>query len=189
MKWIQLVSTAAPALAAALTLPLCAAQAVAQVSPTLANAVSDGRSADTWLRDGDVLFFQYAPKTLHFRPSPNHVKWTNMVAAEIHSKYDRVWGADQTIMGLALFDNSFGQFSQYIYWGQKWDLHPNFYAKVTAGLLHGYSGKYRDKIPFNKLGVAPAIVPSVGLRFGNASIEGILLGGSAFMFAAGYTFK
>ncbi len=178
-----------PLAAVTMTVALCAAPSFAQISPTLANAVTDGRSANTWLRDGDVLFIQYAPKTIHFSPSPNHAKWTNMVNVEIHSKYDRVWGADQTIMGLALFDNSFGQFSQYVYWGQRWDLHPKIYAKVSAGLLHGYRGKYRDKIPFNKAGVAPAVVPSLGFRVGNASIEGILLGGSAFMFAAGYTFR
>ena len=174
---------------AAATMTLCAAQSFAQISPTLADAVTDGRTADTWLRDGDVLLFQYAPKTIHFRPSPNHAKWTNMVNMEIQSKYDRVWGADQTLFGLALFDNSFGQFSQYVYWGQKWDLHPNVYAKVTAGLLHGYHGKYRDKIPFNRAGVAPAIIPAIGVRFGNLSIEGILLGGAAMQFAVGYTFR
>ena len=108
---------------------------------------------------------------------------------EIQSKYDRVWGADQTLFGVALFDNSFGQFSQYVYWGQKWDLHPNVYAKVTAGLLHGYHGKYRDKIPFNRAEIAPAIIPAIGVRFGNLSIEGILLGGAAMQFAVGYTFR
>ena len=168
---------------------LCAGPSFAQISPTLADAVTDGRTANTWLRDGDVLFFQYAPKTIHFNPSPNHAKWTNMVNVEIQSKYDRVWGADQTLFGLALLDNSFGQFSQYIYWGQKWDLHPNVYAKITAGLLHGYRGQYRDKIPFNRAEIAPAVIPAVGVRFGNVSVEGILLGGSAFMFAAGYTFR
>jgi hypothetical protein len=174
---------------AAWAVALCALPTFAQISPTLANAVTDGRSANTWLRDGDEIFVQYAPKTLHFSPSPNHVKWTHMVNGEIRSKYDRVWGADQTLFGLALFDNSFGQFSQYVYWGQKWDLTPNIYAKVTAGLLHGYRGKYRDKIPFNKLGIAPGIVPSVGLRFGNVSIEGILLGGSGAQLAVGYSFR
>jgi hypothetical protein len=180
MKWFQRAATA--------TLALCAFQVCAQNAPTPASAVG-GRSADTWLRDGDVLFIQYAPKTIHFSPSPEHAKWTHLVNLEIRSQYDRVWGADETLFGLALFKNSFDQSSQYLYWGQKWDLHPNFYAKVTAGLLHGYRGKYRDKIPFNRAEIAPAIIPSIGLRMGNVSIEGILLGGSAFQFAIGYTFK
>lgn len=174
---------------AAAALALCAAQTFAQISPTLADAASAGRSADTWLRDGDVLFIQYAPKTLHFSPSPDHAKWTHLVNVEIQSKYDRVWGADRTLFGVALFENSFGQFSQYLYWGQSWDLHPNVYAKLSAGLLHGYRGKYRDKIPFNRAEVAPAIVPAIGLRWGNVSLEGILLGGAAFQFALGYTFR
>ncbi len=173
----------------AAALALCATTTFAQISPTLADAVTDGRTANTWLRDGDEIFLQYAPKTLHFHPSPDHAKWTNMVNAEIRSNYDRVWGADQTLFGLALFDNSFGQFSQYIYWGQKWDLHPNVYAKVTAGLLHGYRGKYRDKIPFNRAEIAPAIIPALGVRYGNVSIEAILLGGAAAQFAIGYTFR
>ena len=184
MKWFQSFAAAA--------LTLCAmysTHTMAQSVPASATVASSGRNADTWLRDGDVLFFQYAPKTLHFSPSPDHAKWSNMVNVEIRSQYDRVWGADETLFGVALFDNSFGQFSQYLYWGQKWDLHPNVYAKVTAGLLHGYRGQYRDKIPFNRAGVAPAIIPSLGLRVGNASVEGILLGGSAFMFAVGYTFR
>lgn len=184
MKLCTPVAVAALALSA-----LCGAHAVAQISPTLADAVKDGRSADTWLRDGDEIFLQYAPKTIHFHPSPNHAKWTHLLNAEIRSKYDRVWGADQTLFGVALFDNSFGQFSQYVYWGQIWDLHPNFYAKVTAGLLHGYRGKYRDKIPFNRAEIAPAIIPSLGVRYGNLSIEGILLGGSAAQFAIGYSFR
>ena len=184
MKLSTPVAVAALALSA-----LCSAHAVAQISPTLADAVKDGRSADTWLRDGDELFFQYAPKTIHFHPSPNHAKWTHLLNAEIRSQYDRVWGADQTLFGVALFDNSFGQFSQYVYWGQKWDFHPNFYAKVTAGLLHGYRGKYRDKIPFNRAEIAPAIIPSLGVRYGKLSIEGILLGGSAAQFAVGYSFR
>jgi hypothetical protein len=188
MKWIQYVQYVQLA-TVALALPLASASASAQASPTLANAVNDGRSADTWLRDGDELFLQYAPKTFHFSPSPEHAKWSHMVNVEIRSKYDRVWGADQTLFGLALFKNSFDQFSQYVYWGQKWDLHPNIYAKVTAGLLQGYRGKYRDKIPLNKLGVAPAIIPSIGLRFGNFSVEGVLLGGAAAQVAVGYSFK
>ncbi len=172
---------------------LCAAHAFAQAAPATATAPaaasSDGRNADTWLRDGDVFYVQYAPKTLHFNPSPEHAKWTHLVNVEIQSQYDRVWGADHTLMGVALFDNSFGQFSQYVYWGQIWDVHPNVYAKVTAGLLHGYRGKYRDKIPFNRLEVAPAIIPAIGLRIGNATVEGALLGGAAFIVGVGYTFR
>ena len=47
---------------------------------------------------------------------------------------------------------------------------------------------YKNNIPFNGAGVAPAIIPSVGLRYGNFRVEGIVLGFSALMFNVGYTF-
>ena len=42
------------------------------------------------------------------------------------------------------FTNSFGQFSQYLYGGLKWRPiaeHQPFYVKLSAGVLHGYSGE------------------------------------------------
>lgn len=153
-----------------------------------AAATADGRNADTWLRDGDRIYVGFSPYTEHFRHNPEYAKHTYLVDLGIQSNYDRVWGADATLFGLAVFKNSYGQPSQYIYWGQQWDIKPWLYAKVTAGLLHGYKGKYKTNIPFNDLGVAPAIIPSVGLRYGNFRVEGVVLGFSALMFNVGYTF-
>ena len=153
-----------------------------------APAPASGRNADTWLRDGDRIYVGFSPYTEHFRNNPEYAKHTYLVDLGIQSKYDRVWGSDATLFGLAVFKNSYGQPSQYIYWGQQWDIKPWLYAKVTAGLLHGYKGKYKNNIPFNGAGVAPAIIPSVGLRYGNFRVEGIVLGFSALMFNVGYTF-
>ena len=153
-----------------------------------APAPASGRNADTWLRDGDRIYVGFSPYTEHFRHNPEYTKHTYLVDLGIQSNYDRVWGSDATLFGLALFKNSYGQPSQYIYWGQQWDIKPWLYAKVTAGLLHGYKGKYKNNIPFNGAGVAPAIIPSVGLRYGNFRVEGIVLGFSALMFNVGYTF-
>ena len=158
-----------------------------QAAPA-ASAAADGRNADTWLRDGDRIYVGFSPYTEHFRHNPEYTKHTYLVDLGIQSNYDRVWGSDATLFGLALFKNSYGQPSQYIYWGQQWDIKPWLYAKVTAGLLHGYKGKYKNNIPFNGAGVAPAIIPSVGLRYGNFRVEGIVLGFSALMFNVGYTF-
>lgn len=153
-----------------------------------APAATDGRNADTWLRDGDRVYVGFSPYTEHFRHNPEYAKHTYLVDLGIQSQYDKVWGSDATLFGLAIFKNSYGQPSQYIYWGQQWDIKPWLYAKVTAGLLHGYKGKYKTNIPFNDLGVAPAIIPSVGLRYGNFRVEGVVLGFSALMFNVGYTF-
>ncbi len=158
-----------------------------QAAPA-ASAAADGRNADTWLRDGDRIYVGFSPYTEHFRHNPEYARHTYLVDLGIQSNYDRVWGADATLFGLAIFKNSYGQPSQYIYWGQQWDIKPWLYAKVTAGLLHGYKGKYKTNIPFNDLGVAPAIIPSVGLRYGNFRVEGVVLGFSALMFNVGYTF-
>jgi hypothetical protein len=161
----------------------------AQSTPaTQTAAQSEVRNAETWLRDGDRIFVQYGVYNTHFNPKPDHVNENHKVTIQILSNYDRVWGADKTLIGLSVLKNSFGQPTQYLYWGQQWDLGEHVYAKVTAGLIHGYKGKYRDKIPFNKLGIAPAIVPSIGLRYRDFSVEGILLGASAFMVGVGYTF-
>ena len=177
--------------AAALGAISCAA--FAQTSPVtpmgaMSATSADGRTADTWLRDGDTFSLQYGFYTKHRSYSAEHVDHNRLVNFEIQSNYDRVWGADKTLVGVAVLRNSFGQPSQWLYWGQRWDFNDYVYAKVTAGLLHGYKGKYRDKIPFNKAGVAPGIIPTLGFRFKGVSIETILLGGNALMFAVGYQF-
>ena len=40
-----------------------------------------------------------------------------------------------------------------------------WYFKLTGGLLHGYKEPYDDKIPLNDLGVAPAILPTLGFQY------------------------
>ena len=59
--------------------------------------------------------------------------------------------------------------------------------KVTAGLLHGYKGEYRDKIPFNHYEIAPAIIPSVGYCWSRYCGEFVLLGGAGALFTIGLT--
>ncbi|TAG01413.1 MAG: sn-glycerol-3-phosphate transporter [Burkholderiales bacterium] len=168
---------------------LLASVAIAQSAPAMGVAAAAGNSSsDTWLRDGDRVFFQYSVYNKHWTKNPEHVNRNHLLNFQIQSNYDRVWGADKTLFGLAFFKNSFGQPSQFLYWGQQWDFNDYFYAKVSAGLLHGYKGKYKDKIPFNKLGVAPAILPTLGMRYKNASVEAIILGNSALMIGVGYTF-
>ena len=50
----------AGAIVALVVSTLTASPCFAQISPTLADAVTDGRTANTWLRDGDNLFVQYS---------------------------------------------------------------------------------------------------------------------------------
>ena len=93
---------------------------------------------------------------------------------------------DQRLCGAALFTNSFGQPSAYAFMGKTWnDLAPGWpqvYATVTAGIIYGYVGAYKDKVPLNVGGFSPVIVPSVGYRFHrHLGLEVQILGTAAFM--------
>ncbi|MCX4188530.1 hypothetical protein OMP95_11805 [Methylophaga sp. OBS4] len=95
---------------------------------------------------------------------------------------------DCRLYGLALFDNSFGQFSQYLYTGKVWNYHgglEGFHTKLTVGLLHGYKGEFQDKIPFNHYGIAPAIVPGAGYKNGRFGADVFMLGLSGLLFTVG----
>lgn len=76
------------------------------------------------------------------------------------------------LYGLAVFNNSFGQFSQYLY----------------GGMLHGYKGDYRDRVPLNDLGVSPAVIPGIGYQEGRFGADAYLLGFSGVLFTVGMDF-
>jgi len=99
--------------------------------------------------------------------------------------------SDQWLYGLGLFNNSFDQFSQYVYGGYQFEFDnslQNFHAKLTAGIIHGYKGEFQDKIPFNNSGYAPAIIPSVGWKKDKLGFDVILLGKAGLLFTVGYDF-
>ncbi len=121
--------------------------------------------------------------TRHYSPDPEHNNSQNMLGLEFELPDSRLWG-------LAVFDNSFDQSSQYLYYGRKWGTSHSdrWYLKVTGGLLHGYKGEYEDKIPLNNLGVAPAIIPALGYTRNQFFVEFVQLGFSAGMITIGRTF-
>jgi MFS superfamily sulfate permease-like transporter len=88
--------------------------------------------------------------------------------------------------GLAVFNNSFGQPSAYAFVGKTWPgllpRWPDLYLSVSAGIIYGYVGKYKDKVPLNVGGFAPAIIPTIGYRLSDRyGLEVQLLGTAAFM--------
>jgi hypothetical protein len=133
----------------------------------------------------DELRFSYAPSAFHRSASANHVKYNNLFSIELLTERWRILGADRTTIGAAFFNNSFGQPCQYVFGGPEWDLMPLksgwLFANVTAGAIHGYSGEYQNKIPFNRYGTAPAAIPSIGWRYSQASIVMSLLGNSGLL--------
>jgi hypothetical protein len=127
--------------------------------------------------------FQTSIYTYHWSHDPEHVSNSKLLDIEFEA-------TNRWIFGFAYFDNSFGQPSQYLYAGYSWPLFKTdwTYFKLTGGFLHGYKDPYEDKIPLNGLGVAPAIVPSFGLRYKRVFTEMQILGTAALTWTVGFNF-
>ena len=132
--------------------------------------------------DNGFWLVQTSVYTTHFSPAPEHVNHQDLLGIERNEASGLVYGA-------ATFRNSFGQRSYYGYAGMRFESGSfPLYAKVTGGLLKGYRGEYRDKIPFNRYGIAPVIIPGFGINLGPVNAEAILLGASAAMLNVGVRF-
>jgi hypothetical protein len=127
--------------------------------------------------------FQTSVYTKHWDPDPDHENNSKLLNIEFTE-------ASGWSYGFAHFDNSFGQPSQYLYAGRTWRLLKKDWAyfKLTGGFLHGYKEPHEDKIPFNGLGVAPAIIPTFGLQYKRVHSELQILGLSAITITAGFSF-
>lgn len=131
---------------------------------------------------GNILMIQAAPTAFHYSSSPDYKGTPWLVGAEL--QFPSNW-----LGGYAYFNNSFDQKCNYLYAGYTWhfsEKDPNWYLKVTAGALEGYRGQYRDKIPFNHSGVAPAIVPGVGYKFDRLNVQVNPFGTAGVMVTVGY---
>ena len=130
-------------------------------------------------KDKDFWYVQTSVFTKHFSPDPDHNNNQDLIGLEYND-------ASGWLAGGATFRNSFSQRSYYAYAGKRFDSE-NYpvYLKLTGGLLEGYHGQYQDKIPLNRFGVAPVIIPSVGAYYGPVAAELVLLGFNAAMITAG----
>lgn len=145
-----------------------------------ASAADDAATAD----DPHPFSFQTSVATRHFHPSPTHNNHQNLLNLEWNYK-------DNLLVGGAWFRNSYRQPTKLVYWGAKFhplDSVPDAYVKVVAGLIHGYKGEYRDKIPFNGSGTAPVVLPAVGYCYKRACSELIVFGTAGAMLTAGVKF-
>ena len=180
-------ATASRAVLAACTLLLVAA-APALATPATPESTSEPPAA----RFGEGLRISYAPKAFHVTSDPDFVDWNHIVAFEWVTARYRFWGADRSHLGLSLFDNSYGQFSQSIYAGLEWNwtrvAGGELFVALSLGLVNGYEDPWADKVPLNEqLGVGVTLVPALGWQrdaFGLA----LSLSGSAFVLRASYTF-
>ncbi|MFD2229586.1 sn-glycerol-3-phosphate transporter [Alkalimarinus sediminis] len=140
-------------------------------------------SAD-WLEEGDQFYFQTSLYTVHYDPQDEHNNKQELINVEFQK-------ASQWLGGLALFKNSFGQSSQFAYLGYNWTIpytREFMYFKFVGGLMHGYDGQYKDKIPLNQAGIAPAVLPSIGVKYKRVHSEIALFGAAGAMWTIGFNF-
>lgn len=118
--------------------------------------------------------------TKHFHPSSEHNNNQDLIGMDYNLPSGWFYGG-------ATFRNSFSQRSYYAYTGKRFELtNTPLYARISGGVIHGYHGKYKNKIPMNNLGVAPAIIPAAGIQIKKLNAEVLLLGFNATMLNIGY---
>ncbi|EJM79268.1 hypothetical protein [Pseudomonas sp. GM55] len=133
-------------------------------------------------KDAGSWYLQTSVYTTHYSPDPRHNNNQDLIGLERINESD--W-----LLGAATFRNSYSQRSHYVYAGKRYEsaFYP-VYIKFTGGLLEGYRGKHKDKIPLNRFGVAPVIIPSLGTQYGPVAAELVLLGFNAAMVTTGVHF-
>ncbi len=125
-------------------------------------------------------YVQASVYTKHFRSKSKHNNNQDLIGLERHTE-------NSYLIGGTTFRHSYGKRSYYGYVGKRYDFgNTPFYGKLTGGLLYGYKGKYRDKIPFNRFEIAPAIIPSLGVKYQRLGAEVVLLGTAATMINIGF---
>lgn len=132
--------------------------------------------------DSDFWYLQTSLYTTHWSHDPEHNNHQDLIGLERHR-------ADGRFAGAATFRNSYRQRTQYAYLGKRYEADSlPVYLKVSAGAIQGYRGEYRDKIPLNRYGVAPAIIPAVGAHWGPVGAELVFFGNAGAMFNSGIRF-
>ena len=146
-----------------------------------ATAASAWDAPEPWRTDR--FYLETSVYTKHFHYDPAHDNHQRLILGE--------WNiTEQWLVGASEFDNSFGQASQYVYGGYRFrpfeTLQP-LYFKLSAGLVHGYTGQYQNKIPFNNSGIAPVIVPTVGYCLSRFCSELVIFGAAGALVTFGIT--
>jgi hypothetical protein len=138
-------------------------------APQLA-AASSLDAPEPWRTDR--FYIETSIYTRHFHYDPAHDDHQHLILAD--------WNiTEHWLVGASAFDNSFNQPSQYVYGAYRFRPFARqqpLYFKLSAGFVHGYTGKYRNNIPFNGAGIAPAILPSVGYCLNRFCSELVLFG-------------
>ena len=127
----------------------------------------------------------YSPYTHHWTYSPEH---RTVHALSLSRRLE-----NGRFCGFSLFNNSFGQPSAYVFVGKEWEglfpSVPRLSLGVSGGIIYGYVGRFKDKVPLNVGGFAPAVIPSVSWRLTDqAALQVQLLGTAAIMVGGTWRF-
>jgi hypothetical protein len=182
MATIEVMKFLVPALAlaAACTAPSVCAQTT---TPPAATATTTPAVAAP-STDGVLWRVMASPYTIHYSHDEKHrAVW--MVGVERER-------SDGMLLGAVYFSNSFGQPSGFVYGGQRlydFSPYPQLFAQWTAGVLYGYRGEFKDKVPFNYGGFSPGVVLALGWQFTpRYSVQANVLGNSALMVQFAFDF-
>ena len=126
-----------------------------------------------------------SPFSQHFRPSEEHRPvWA--IGAE--RQRDDDW-----LAGGSYFSNSFGQPSAYLYVGRRFPAmfgQQQLFGQLSGGLLYGYRGAYKDKVPLNYNGFSPGALVSLGWQFDKRfAMTAHMLGDAAVMLQLSYDLR
>lgn len=113
-----------------------------------------------WHDGGGHWRLALSPFSLHFSNNPEH-RYVWAVGVERQR-------SDDWLAGASFFRNSFGQPSAYVYLGKRFPAlldKPQLFGQVSAGMLYGYKGAYKDKVPLNVHGFSPGLLVSAGWQF------------------------
>ena len=122
--------------------------------------------------------------TTHFSHDPEHNNDSQLIGIDYYLSDHPGW-----LVGGNTFRNSWDQRSVYLYAGRRFDWVDNrLYGKLTAGVLWGWRGEHQDAIPLNQLGVAPAIIPAIGVQAGRFTSEFVVFGINGLMINIGAQF-
>ena len=140
--------------------------------------------------------FGYAPFDWHFSDArkendfePDEQKHAYVWLIQAEKELD-----ERHIAGFAYFKNSFGQRSQYTYYGWRFrpfDSAPGLFIKLTGGIIHGYKFPFNKKIPLNnRHGWGITAIPALGYDFNrNWGAQVNVLGNAGVMFQLNYTVR
>jgi hypothetical protein len=170
-----------------LTAPLASRAAEAARAPDGPGLSSPGRlrifDMDAWQGPG-YWRVGLSPFSHHFRYSAEH-RYVWALAVERQS-------ADDWLAGASFFRNSFGQPSGYFYVGKRFPAlfdQPQLFGQLSAGVLYGYRGKFKNKVPLNVNGFAPGALISMGWQYDkHSSVTLHMLGDAGIMMQLAYDF-